>query len=684
VLATRAVHVLLLALAVGCGEGERADRGADAQAPRAEAEPAAVEAAAQDRTQPSRQRQERPLPAFEGSTLEGTPFAARDLLGRRALLFFFNPDAPEAAPAAEAVSRVARASAEHNFALLGVSVAVGPPKARTFAAKHGLDFPIVDDSAGRVAARLGLRAPAALIGTDAEGYVVFAAGVPAPGTPDAEKVLETQLRDALRLPLADSLAPTLGTRPRAPLFSAERLEGGERFELASLRGRPVILVFFLHTCPHCHHALEFLKSELPKLPEAERPALVGVSVAGSPETVRERLRTDGLDFFPVLLDLDQSVRGAYGVVAGVPDIFVIDAEGRVVHRVQGWREERDPVLMRMWLTRVAGQPVPMLLHSTGYSGSDVCGVCHEREHDSWLLTSHAHAFDTLVRHGAETNVECVGCHVVGFGASGGYTLSPPTRELEDVGCESCHGRGGPHLSPGFVPDGSYEKACVTCHDAKHSLGFEYASFLPRVSHAQNAELASLSLEEKQALLARRKQPRDDLLPSHAPYVGSEACQPCHAREHEVWSQSRHAASLRSLETKGQGGDARCQPCHVTALGRPGGFAPDAAASAQSDLARVGCESCHGPGGDHVGESAKRVGTIVSLGDKCDSCVILQICGTCHDDANDPGFEFEVEQKIAAQKHGTIEPAATRGAGGSAAAEQIGIVERGFALVDQRR
>ena len=29
-------------------------------------------------------------------------------------------------------------------------------------------------------------------------------------------------------------------------------------------------------------------------------------------------------------------------------------------------------------------------------------------------------------------------------------------------------------------------------------------------------------------------------------------------------------------------------------------------------------------------------------------MILQICGSCHDDANDPGFEFEVKAKIDAQ------------------------------------
>ena len=36
-------------------------------------------------------------------------------------------------------------------------------------------------------------------------------------------------------------------------------------------------------------------------------------------------------------------------------------------------------------------------------------------------------------------------------------------------------------------------------------------------------------------------------------------------------------------------------------------------------------------------------------------MILQICGTCHDDANDPGFEFEVKKKIEKQRHGTLEP-----------------------------
>jgi hypothetical protein len=328
----------------------------------------------------------------------------------------------------------------------------------------------------------------------------------------------------------------------------------------------------------------------------------------------------------------------------------------------------------------------MLLHSTGYSGSDACAVCHEKETDTWLLTRHGHAFDTLVKHAADADPKCVGCHVVGFGEPGGYTISPRTADFENVGCESCHGRGGPHLSPTFVTAGNYEPVCVTCHDQKHSLGFQYASFLPRVSHAANADLALLPLEKRQELLAARARPRSDLLPANAAYVGSDACRTCHEKEFATWSASPHARAIASLESKGEAGNETCRTCHVTALGKPGGFPKGAPHAEHLDLARVGCESCHGPGGNHVGEQAPRIGTIVSLGDKCDSCVILQICGGCHDQANDPEFEFAVEEKIARQKHGTIEASATRSGESArvpAVAPLIGALERGFALLDAR-
>jgi hypothetical protein len=278
--------------------------------------------------------------------------------------------------------------------------------------------------------------------------------------------------------------------------------------------------------------------------------------------------------------------------------------------------------------------------------------------------------------------------VVGYGEPGGFKSSRETPELEDVGCETCHGRGGPHLSPGFVSAGNYQPACARCHDPKHSLGFEYATFLPRISHAANAAIAKLPPEEKRKQLAARGARRQDLLPTNPVYVGSAACRSCHAAEFETWSASPHAHAVETLSAVRKQGNPDCLRCHTTGFGRPGGFPEKALPAEHADLAGVGCESCHGPGGDHVAEGAAKIGTIVSLGDKCDSCVILQICGSCHDDANDPGFEFEVKKKIEKQRHGTLEPGTGKPKGKTARLEAPRRVEellaQAFAVRDAGR
>ncbi len=597
----------------------------------------------------------RPLPAFSGWTLDDEHLEISSLLGRRLLIYFFNPEVKDAAIVSDAVNGVAGLRAEHNFTILGVATGSDKQTAERFVREHGIGYTVLDDSSAAIAGRMGLRAPIAMFGVDAEGFVVFGFGQLSADRPQAARVIEANLRQALRLPELGADATTgNGSHPEAPTFRAAVLDGDEPFDLAAQRGRPVVLIFFLHTCPHCHETLTFLKQNLATLPDDRRPTLVGVEISGRTHSVRQQLKDLGLDFFPVVFDDDGSIQADYNVFASVPDTFLIDAEGRIRTRVRGWRGESDGPLLRMRLAKLAGAPVPMLLRRKGYSGNDACGVCHELEHETWTFTTHAHAFDTLVKHAVETDAECVSCHVVGFGQPGGFAGATSTPELEHVGCESCHGRGGPHLSPGFIQDGNYASTCETCHDATHSLGFEYATFVPRISHAANAHIAALSPAEKRKLLAERGRPGGELLPTSADLVGSEACAACHAAEFATWAAHPHARAVSTLEEKGKAADADCLRCHTTGFGRSGGFPSDGTADAHADLARVGCESCHGPGGDHVKEGVAKLGSIVSLGDKCDSCVILQICGSCHNDANDPGFEFEVLDKIEKQRHGTIE------------------------------
>jgi peroxiredoxin/nitrate/TMAO reductase-like tetraheme cytochrome c subunit len=624
-------------------------------------------------------RKERPLPAFGGWTLDDQRLEISSLLGKRVIVFFFNPEVASSAPVAQALADIQKYRGEQNFEIVGVAVGASREAARAFVAKQGLAFRVIDDSSAQIAGRFGLRTPLALLGVDAEGYVTFGMAQ-FPSDTDARPAVEQQLRMALRLPEAN--AGTEG-KPEAPTFVADVLDGEKPFDLAAQRGKPVILLFFLHTCPHCHDFLEFIKGELASMDAAKRPVLVGVELTGRAVSVRERLREDGLDFFPVVFDEDGKIRAAYGVFGAVPDIVLIDPQGRIAARRQGFAPDTDAPLLRMRLARLAGLPVPMLLRKEGYSGNEACSICHESQHDTWVLTAHASAFDTLVRHGADSNAECVSCHVVGFGKPGGYDLSKRDAQLEDVGCENCHGRGGPHLSPEFVKGGDYTSACATCHDPKHSLGFEYATFLPRISHAANLRLLALPAKERERLVAERGAARTDLLPV-AKHVGSEACKSCHPVEYEKWSKGPHAAAFATLTKAGRQGDKECQSCHTTGFGRDGGFPPGSGADAHADLARVGCESCHGPGGNHVPENARKRDTIVSLGDKCDSCVILQICGSCHDQANDPGFEFQVVKKIDAIRHGTIDAGGKPKADGKSARalpEPRELLSRAFAVHD---
>jgi len=672
--APRSVRCLLFASLVGllaCSEGA----GGSGSAPQATQTTAAADptktgadtaskvAPASAKAEPKsapRHPSERPIPAFSGTTLDGQKIEVRQLLGARSVFFFFNPEIAEATQVARAVERVHALGPDYNFKIVGVGVGSDTAKLSAFVAASGIRFPIIDDSSGAVTQAIQLRAPMGILGVDPEGYMAFALGH-FPKEADLEKRVESDLREALRIDRpreatrSGGEAGELVRHPDAPELGVVAMSDGKVLETKALAGKPAIVIFFLHTCPHCHKALQSIKETLASLTDAEKPRLVAISIQNDPSSVRSAMKELGLDFFDPYLDPGGKATERWGVTGGVPVVHVVDAQGKIRHRGQGWNGTRDAGILRMTVARLAGARVPMLLDPDGYSGNDVCGVCHEQELATWEFTAHAAAYDTLVTHGADRRTDCVGCHVVGFEKPGGYDFNARPAHLENVGCESCHGRGGPHLSPDFVKGGDYAAVCGNCHNPTHSLGFDYATFHPRVSHAKIAALSNAERAELRVAGAAAR----ELMPSTAAYVGSNACQSCHAKEFETWAAGPHAHAVATLEKAGKQGQADCLGCHTTAYGKPGGFPAGAKPASSPDLARVGCESCHGPGGDHVGEHAQRVGTILSLGDKCESCVILKVCGTCHDKANDPHFEFSVQKRIDAQRHGTTPSAATR-------------------------
>jgi peroxiredoxin len=595
-------------------------------------------------------RRELALPRFEGGTLDGGQAGTDLLQKRRGLIYVFavtDPDAERVAALLEGVRAEASAA---NIVILGVNRDPKPDLARHFLLLHGFEFPVISDRDGQISRKLRVPpASSALLLVDAQGYVIGGVAGLAQQPKDQDAAFGFELRRLLHLePKSSAATPLLGVRPEAPAFDVVKLDGTTHVTLEQQKGKVVVLVFFLPTCPHCHDALKFLDGLQKQLANPEL-VIVPVSVSDKKYVVEEMVGDLGISLVPYL-DPSKSAQKAYAFRQGVPEIFVIDRQRRVVSRTDG-SSPRIHALLTLTIRQALGVPNPLLLEKAAYSGEELCSVCHEQPHATWTLTKHAYAFETLVEHGADRNPECLPCHTVGYGLPGGFDPKLRQDHLLGVQCENCHGRGGPHQSPEFSKAG-FEPVCLSCHTQEHSLRFVFTERLPLVSHAASAQSLSLSLADRQKLLEKRDK-RERQLFEKGDYIGSAACQSCHAKEHELWAASSHAHAFATLAKSGEQKKADCQRCHTTGFGEPTGF-PHAGAS----LENVGCESCHGPGKRHVEDAGKTSGTILRLTEKCDSCVILLICGSCHDDANDPGFEFELDGKLVKTRHGFREKKAT--------------------------
>lgn len=103
------------------------------------------------------------------------------------------------------------------------------------------------------------------------------------------------------------------------------------------------------------------------------------------------------------------------------------------------------------------------------------------------------------------------------------------------------------------------------------------------------------------------------LPDGLEYTGSKSCKLCHDYEYEKWSTKVHAHAYATLEKVGSQFDPECIVCHVVGFEYESGFISEEKTDYLKD---VGCESCHGPGSEHIGTlgKAKTRGPMLDCGD----------------------------------------------------------------------
>jgi hypothetical protein len=126
------------------------------------------------------------------------------------------------------------------------------------------------------------------------------------------------------------------------------------------------------------------------------------------------------------------------------------------------------------------EPPPLGPGDIAYVGSPTCSACHREAYSWWRGHGHGNAYLTLQEANKEFNLDCVGCHVTGYQAPGGSTVTHNMDgALVNVGCESCHGPGAAHSKDpekfGLLRE-TPESTCVQCHNSQHSDLFDYEDY----------------------------------------------------------------------------------------------------------------------------------------------------------------------------------------------------------------
>ncbi|HEX8313093.1 MAG TPA: multiheme c-type cytochrome [Chthoniobacteraceae bacterium] len=113
-----------------------------------------------------------------------------------------------------------------------------------------------------------------------------------------------------------------------------------------------------------------------------------------------------------------------------------------------------------------------------------------------------------------------------------------------------------------------------------------------VAYRDEIRRAKLDIDQAENLQA-------DMVPgvkNVSTFAGTESCVTCHPSAGQAWRKSGHAHAFHTLVAQKADADPNCIGCHTVGFGKPSGYRRELG---DSKLTDVGCESCHGPGSQHV-------------------------------------------------------------------------------------
>ena len=400
-------------------------------------------------------------------------------------------------------------------------------------------------------------------------------------------------------------------------------------EFADKVKRRTMILYFAPTCPHCQAVMPEINQLAEDLSDVD---FIAIASSQSSEEMLKAFKDAYAVKMPIIHDKDSRFAQSLGARA-TPNLSIFEPKPSL-------EETETPkpnvILLDAYLPysrgyagilRLRNQPLgEHFTNFKGYQGNQVCINCHQQEGRSWVMTHHAQAYYTIYQQEKTDEEKCVSCHVTGLGEKGGFEMGDHSSPLVGVGCESCHSASGPHDGEAV----SAVDSCVQCHDAEHSINFSVDKGLPHIDHFIGNTLSDEEWGKRIEEIAEGTAPKPLLQFSDGQTVGAAKCRTCHEAVHP---KDLHRKAVKTLPRKKRT-NGECLTCHATAK-EIGVQVQDPEYHVKDG---VGCESCHGAGGEHVKSPSKE--NIIGLGDSCPVCVVEAVCTSCHTPKWDPKWDLE--------------------------------------------
>ena len=131
-------------------------------------------------------------------------------------------------------------------------------------------------------------------------------------------------------------AEQAGSRTAAPNFKLADLSG-HSVELASHRGKVVLIDFWATWCPPCRQEIPHF-IELYKAYRGKGLEIIGIALDQSgAAVVKPFAQMNGINY-PIVIGTPQ-VEAAYGGIRGIPTTFLVDKKGQIAKKYIGYQDK---------------------------------------------------------------------------------------------------------------------------------------------------------------------------------------------------------------------------------------------------------------------------------------------------------------------------------------------------------